>query len=159
MLLLNHFVHRISKTNNNNEVEVAEKVDEEDSTGPSVEEDPVANKELTLEDLKDQIANNHKLVMTELACIKKKCVSSENMEKGSSTFKTPKDNHDNYLLGRAKTFKDCLAACPEFTYVKDSKVIYCTVCISVEDFEKLEDFSMKHGVTAYYYLLASYIYL
>ena len=53
--------------------------------------------------------------MTELACIKSKCVSSENIEKGSSTFKTPKDNQDNYLLGRAKTFKECLAACPEFT--------------------------------------------
>ena len=43
ILSLNQFVHRISKTNNNNEVEVTEKVDEEDSTGPYVQEDPVDN--------------------------------------------------------------------------------------------------------------------
>ena len=47
VLSLSQFVNRISRSNNNNEVEVAEKVDEEDSTGPSVEEDPVDNKELT----------------------------------------------------------------------------------------------------------------
>ena len=148
---LTQFVHRVSKTANNNEEEVVEKDDEVNSAGagPSLEAKLPVNKELTLEDLNEQISNNHRLVMNELACLKNKCISSENVAKGCSAFKKPKDDHDNFLLGRAKTFKDCLAACPEFTYVKESKIIYCTVCISAEDFEKLDDLSKNQGVIGY----------
>ena len=129
IMSLTQFVHRVSKNSNNNEERVVEKVDEVNSPELSVEADPLVKKKSTLEDLNEQITNNHRLVMNELACLKNKCISSENVEAGSSTFKKPEDNHDNYLLGRAKTLKECLAACPEFTYVRESKIIYCTVYI------------------------------
>ena len=39
-----------------------------------------------------------------------------------------------------------MAACPEFDFVKELKTIYCTICITKEEFEKFNDYNLKPGV-------------
>ena len=86
--------------------------------------------------------------MNEVASIKK-CNSCDEGKKGAATLKKHIENHDHHILERAKTFKDCVAACPEFDYVESLKTIYCIICLTKKEFEELDDYNKKPGVITF----------
>ena len=148
VMSLTQFVHRLSSPSKNNTEQSDDKDHQEtrDLVSLLEPEVPEENAELTLKDLNEHISNNHKEVMQELANIKNKCSSGDKANTSEYTFKKPMENHEHYLLEKAKTFKECVAACPEFVFVKELKTIYCTICITKEEFEKLNDYNLKPGV-------------
>ena len=147
VLSVSSFFQSLNNTRNNNTEQPEDLPDTEidkESDAEMESELIVEKEECTLNDLKDHITKNHEEVMSEITRIKSKCGSCDEGKTNEPNLKKHKEN-DHYILEKAKTFKDCIGACPEFEYVPSLKTIYCTICLTKEEFEKQDD-SKKTGV-------------
>ena len=155
LMSFGQFVSRMSNNRNDNEERVgveseppAESLLIEDETATFVEEEMDEN--ISLNVLNKRIKENHQVVMQKLEEMKNKC--DFDLESGSGN-KEPSEKitepQTHLLLERAKTLNECFAACPEFEHDQESKAIFCSICWTRDDYEKLVDKNKQTGVIKY----------
>ena len=103
---------------------------------------------VTLIDINKRIKKNHEQVMEKLDDIKTNWEPLEPSVKITSTCKATnmEDIPSQILLDKAKTLQECLDACPEFEHDLNQETLFCSICWTHDEYEKLTDNKRMPGI-------------
>ena len=103
---------------------------------------------VTLIDINKHIKKNHEQVMEKLDDIKTNWEPLEPSVKITSTCKATnmEDIPSQILLDKAKTLQECLDACPEFEHDLNQETLFCSICWTHDEYEKLTDNKRMPGI-------------